>query len=100
MIGRDGIGCEPGSATTVAGIKKLVAAGHIRADENVIAVLTGHMLKDPDYVSAYHRGTLALDSGAKDGSGAPQPIHGAFQNSPERVAANKAAILATLERRR
>ena len=100
MIGRDGIGCEPGSATTVAGIKKLVAAGHIRADENVIAVLTGHMLKDPDYVSAYHRGTLAIDSGAKDGSAAPQPIHGSFQNSPERVAANKAAILATLERRR
>ncbi len=95
-IGRDGIGCEPGSATTVAGIKKLVAAGNIRADENVIAVLTGHMLKDPDYVSAYHRGTLALDSG----SGTAQPIHGAFQNSPERVAANKAAILATLERRR
>jgi threonine synthase len=99
MIGRDGIGCEPGSATTVAGIKKLVAAGHIRADENVIAVLTGHMLKDTDYVSQYHRGTLALDSGGKDGS-APQPIHGAFQNSPERVAPNKAAILATLERRR
>ena len=99
-IGRDGIGCEPGSATTVAGIKKLVAAGHIRADEDVIAVLTGHMLKDPDYVSAYHRGTLSLDSGAKAGSAAAQPVHGAFQNSPERVAANKAAILATLERRR
>jgi threonine synthase len=99
MIGRDGIGCEPGSATTVAGIKKLVAAGKIRADENVIAVLTGHMLKDADYVSHYHRGTLAIDSGAKDGS-VPQPIHGAFQNTPERVAANKSAILATMERRR
>jgi threonine synthase len=98
MIGRDGIGCEPGSATTVAGIKKLVAAGHIRADENVIAVLTGHMLKDPDYVSRYHSGTLALEAGAKDGSAA-QTIHGAFQNSPERVPANKAAILATLKRR-
>jgi threonine synthase len=100
MIGRDGIGCEPGSATTVAGIKKLVAAGHIRGDENVIAVLTGHMLKDPDYVSAYHRGTLSVDPGAKAGSAAAQPIHGAFQNSPQGVAANKAAILATLERRR
>ncbi len=98
-IGRDGIGCEPGSATTVAGIKRLVAAGHIRADEDVVAVLTGHMLKDTDYASHYHRGTLALDSGAKDGSAA-QPIRGAFQNSPERVEASKAAILATLERRR
>lgn len=99
MIGRDGIGCEPGSATTVAGIKKLVAAGKIRADENIIAVLTGHMLKDTEYVSNYHRGTLAIDSGAKDGS-APQPIYGKFQNTPERVAANKSAILATMERRR
>ena len=35
MIGRDGIGCEPASATTVAGIRKLVAAGHIRREESV-----------------------------------------------------------------
>jgi threonine synthase len=99
MIGRDGIGCEPASATTVAGMKKLVAAGHIRPGDSVVGVLTGHVLKDPDYVSHYHRGTLALESGAKEGS-APQRIAGAFQNAPERVAANKAAILATLERRR
>jgi len=51
MIGRDGIGCEPASATTVAGIRKLVASGHIRPKESVVAVLTGHVLKDPDYVS-------------------------------------------------
>jgi threonine synthase len=99
MIGRDGIGCEPGSATTVAGIKKLVAAGKIGSDENVIAVLTGHMLKDADYAANYHRGGLAIDSDAKDGS-TPQPICGAFQNSPERVAANKSAILSAMERRR
>ena len=99
MIGRDGIGCEPASATTVAGMKKLVAAGDIRSGDSVIGVLTGHVLKDPDYVSQYHRGTLSLESGANDGS-APQRIAGAFQNAPERVAANRAAILETLERRR
>ena len=99
MLARE-LGVKEPPAEMVSEFKKLVAAGHIRPDENVIAVLTGHMLKDPDYVSAYHRGTLALDSGAKDGSGAPQPIHGAFQNSPERVAANRPAILAALERRR
>ena len=99
MIGRDGIGCEPASATTVAGMKKLVAAGHIRPGDSVVGVLTGHVLKDPDYVSQYHRGTLSLESSAKEGS-TPQRIAGAFQNAPERVAANKAAILATLERRR
>jgi len=100
IIGRDGIGCEPASATTVAGMKKLVAAGHIRHDDSVVGVLTGHVLKDPDYVSHYHRGTLSIDSGAKDSSAQPQHIAGAFQNVPERVAATKTAILETLERRR
>ena len=33
MIGRDGIGCEPASATTVAGIRKLVSDGVIKKDE-------------------------------------------------------------------
>jgi threonine synthase len=89
MVGRDGVGCEPASATTVAGIRKLVAAGHIRPEESVVAVLTGHVLKDPDYVSNYHRGTLALDSAA--------PIDGAFKNAPVRVSATKNAILESLE---
>lgn len=96
MIGRDGIGCEPASATTVAGIRKLVAAGHIRREESVVAVLTGHVLKDPDYVSAYHRGTLALESAGAE----PVRIHGAFRNEPRRVEASKAAILKTLGQQR
>jgi len=99
MIGRDSIGCEPASATTVAGIKKLVAAGDVQPGEDVVAVLTGHALKDPDYMSNYHRGTLAIDSGAKDSATPPKPIHGAFQNAPERVAATKSAILASLKQR-
>jgi threonine synthase len=98
MIGRDGIGCEPASATTVAGMKKLVASGHIGREESVIGVLTGHVLKDPDYISHYHRGTLSLDAGANDGPA--QPITGTFRNAPERVAATRAAILEILERRR
>lgn len=99
MIGRDGIGCEPASATTVAGIRKLVVTGHIQREESVVAVLTGHLLKDPDYVSHYHRGTLSLGSGA-DGESGAQPIRGAFRNPPEGVAATKSAILDTLKRRR
>ena len=98
MIGRDGIGCEPASATTVAGMRKLVASGHIRREESVIGVLTGHVLKDPDYISHYHRGTLSLDAGAKGGPA--QAIAGTFRNAPERVAATRAAILEILERRR
>ncbi len=100
MIGRDGIGCEPASATTVAGIKRLIAAGHIRPEESVVAVLTGHVLKDPDYVGAYHRGTLELDS-AGSGHGAESlRIHGAFPNAPQHVEASKSAILKLLGQQR
>jgi threonine synthase len=96
IIGRDGIGCEPASATTVAGIRKLAAGGHIRRDESVVAVLTGHVLKDPDYVSQYHRATLALEAE----SATPVPIAGTFANLPQPVAADKTAILERLDRRR
>jgi threonine synthase len=100
IIGRDGIGCEPASATTVAGIRKLVGAGKIHADESVVAVLTGHVLKDPDYVGHYHRGTLSLESVTAAGTAMPVPIVGAFRNAPEKVAANKEAILKSLQSRR
>jgi threonine synthase len=98
MIGRDGIGCEPASATTVAGIRKLLAGGHIGRDEYVVAVLTGHVLKDPDYVSNYHRGTLSLISDAEGRPVQSERIAGAFQNAPESVPATKAAILEKLQR--
>lgn len=91
IIGRDGIGCEPASATTIAGIRKMVAAGNIGRTESVVAVLTGHVLKDPDYVNRYHNGTLSL--------GSSSPMKGAFANPPERVAPNKSAILESIERR-
>ena len=50
MIGRDGIGCEPASATTLAGLRRLTQAGKIDPDAIVAAVLTGHALKDTDYI--------------------------------------------------
>ena len=50
MIGRDGIGCEPASATTLAGLRKLVNSGDIDRDAEVVAILTGHALKDTDYI--------------------------------------------------
>ena len=65
MIGRDGIGCEPASATTVAGIRKLVNDGVIRKHESVIAILTGHLLKDTDYVIKYHEGKLVAPNGTR-----------------------------------
>lgn len=65
VVGRSGIGCEPASAASVAGLKKLVAAGTISADADVVCVLTGHLLKDPDYVYRYHTGELDTPSGER-----------------------------------
>jgi threonine synthase len=100
VIGLEGIGCEPASAATVAGIKKLVAAGVIGRNDSVVAVLTGHVLKDPDYVSRYHRGGLSLarDTNAAHAGEAPEPIAGSFRNEPIRVAATKEAIVKLLQR--
>ncbi|WP_049969440.1 threonine synthase [Haladaptatus cibarius] len=44
----DGIGVEPASAASVAGLRKLRESGEISADENVVCLTTGHLLKDPD----------------------------------------------------
>jgi threonine synthase len=65
MIGRAGIGCEPASAATLAGIRKLTAAGVIGKSADVVAVLTGNLLKDPDYIYKYHTGKLEAPGGAK-----------------------------------
>jgi threonine synthase len=43
-----GLGCEPASATTLAGVHKLRAAGVMRVHERIVCVLTGHILKDPE----------------------------------------------------
>jgi len=57
-IGREGIGCEPASAVTLAGLKKMVKAGKVQSNESVVLVLTGHTLKDADYTIDFHRGDL------------------------------------------
>ena len=64
VIGQCGIGCEPASASTLAGLKKLVASGQVAKSADVVAVLTGHVLKDPDYIYRYHTGQLKTPSGA------------------------------------
>jgi len=46
VIDRSGIGCEPASAATLAGMRKLVARGVIKRDERVVGILTGNLLKD------------------------------------------------------
>jgi threonine synthase len=53
-VGACGLGCEPASAASVAGAKRLRHEGIIGADERVVCVLTGHQLKDPTATVAYH----------------------------------------------
>lgn len=63
VIGRCGFGCEPASAASLAGIRKLTASGVIGSDADVVAILTGHLLKDPDFVYKYHTKSLSAPDG-------------------------------------
>ncbi len=58
VIDASGVGCEPASAASVAGVKKLRENGIIAPDEEVVCVLTGNLLKDPDTTVKYHLGDL------------------------------------------
>ncbi len=75
VIGQCGIGCEPASAATLAGVRKLRVAGLIAKNEEVVAILTGNVLKDPDYIYRYHTGELTTPHG--------DPITPAFGNRPQ-----------------
>ncbi|KPK42278.1 MAG: threonine synthase [Phycisphaerae bacterium SG8_4] len=55
IIGKHGLGCEPASAATIAGLKNLREEGLIGGDQRVACVLTGHLLKDPDKTVNYHK---------------------------------------------
>ena len=43
----EGVFCEPASAASIAGLRKMAAADKLDPDATVVAVLTGHGLKDP-----------------------------------------------------
>ncbi len=58
VIDGAGIGCEPASACSLAGTRKLVERGIIKRGDSVLGVLTGHVLKDPEATIAYHAGQL------------------------------------------
>ena len=54
VVGAEGIGCEPASAASLAGLRQLVRSGVVGRDEDVVLVLTGHLLKDAAYAADYH----------------------------------------------
>jgi threonine synthase len=55
VIDGSGVGCEPASAASVAGVRALVSRGTIARGDALVAVLTGHVLKDPGILLEYHR---------------------------------------------
>jgi threonine synthase len=84
QIGRCGIGCEPASAATLAGIRKLTAKGVMRRNADVVAVLTGNVLKDPDFIYRYHTGQLKGPDG--------ELLRSTFGNRPTVVPNDAGAI--------
>jgi threonine synthase len=93
-IGSDGVGCEPASAVTLAGLKKLVKQGFVKPNESVVLILTGHVLKDPEFTLKFHRGDLFTGSPheAAAKSLAPQ------QRAPFVLDATVDAVIQTLDR--
>ena len=92
-IGAEGLGCEPASAVTLAGLKKLRVQGAVRSGETVVLVLTGHTLKDADYTIDFHRGTLLSDDEKK---GHEAEID-ALRRDAITLEATPAAVLAALK---
>src|SRR5208283_5515841 len=92
-IGAEGLGCEPASAVTLAGLKKLRAQGVVRSGEIVVLVLTGHALKDADYTIDFHRGTLLTD---EEKAGNEAQIENLRRNAVV-VDATPEAVLATIK---
>ncbi|HYA25818.1 MAG TPA: threonine synthase, partial [Terriglobales bacterium] len=89
-IGAEGIGCEPASAVTLAGLKKLVRAGFVKPAEKVVLILTGHLLKDPDYTIQFHRGEMFADAQERRAVSAQQ-------RAPLVLEASADAVIAALQ---
>ncbi len=83
MVDGAGIGCEPASAASVAGTRKLVRQGIIHPEETVVSILTGNLLKDPGATVAYHTGEWQ---------------NARLANAPVRVNADVASVRRVIER--
>jgi len=87
QIGAEGIGCEPASAVTLAGLKKLMKQGRVLPGERVVLLLTGHTLKDPEYTIDFHKDMLASDV----------PEAAAYRKPPVVLEPNESAVMRALE---
>ena len=94
-LGAEGLGCEPASAVTLAGLKKLRAQRAVSGADTVVLVLTGHTLKDADYTIDFHRGTLLRE---EEAAGNEQQIEALRRNAIS-VEAHPDAVLSVLKGR-
>ena len=92
-LGAEGLGCEPASAVTLAGLKKMRADGKVSGSETVALVLTGHTLKDADYTIDFHRGTLLREN---ETAGREEKIDSLRRNA-EVLEASAAAVLGAMK---
>src|SRR5438105_7488505 len=90
LVARFGFGCEPASAASVAGLHKLVEEKVIGPDEQVVCILTGHELKDPNVTVKYHTG-VDMKS-VQDLAPRTEP-HGTLSNRPVQVEDDLNAII-------
>jgi threonine synthase len=74
-------------------LKKLVKLGLVKREESVVLILTGNLLKDPDFTLGFHRGDLF--------KGTPDETAGAGLNPLRRppmvLDATLDAVIGTLE---
>jgi len=103
IIGSDGIGCEPASATTLGAVRRLAHEGtdeRINPDEDVVAILTGNVLKDPDYTLRYHSSELYEEFRTESViTGKANPLKSNFANPPVVIDATAEALIAAIKER-
>ena len=93
IVGRTGLGCEPASAASVAGLKKFIASGQIGKSDRVVCIITGHQLKSAEAAVNYHSLRGAALAQAFDGYGITS---NPFANPPVQVANDLDAIVKAL----
>jgi threonine synthase len=96
-IGAEGIGCEPASAVTLAGLKKLVADGRVGREETAVLLLTGHTLKDPEFTIKYHRGELLTEDEERGATMQERAKTAQLRREPLVMDANVDDVLRALE---
>lgn len=82
VVDAAGVGCEPASAASVAGVRQLVREKVISPEARVVAILTGHVLKDPGILRSFHQ------------EQEPRP---ALANRPHEIEATLGAVERVLE---